>query len=93
VKDFGSGRTVQEIFLPKGDPYNIYVTVDATVGEFWHSNDGGNSWNQVLASANTGYNAAVASVESPNEFWLVGDANATPLGVVEKLVGVSGGCG
>jgi hypothetical protein len=46
LKDFGSNHVIEEIFLKKGDSNHIYVVVDDTTpgnGEFWHSNDGGNS--------------------------------------------------
>jgi hypothetical protein len=95
LKDFGSAHVVKEIFLPDGDSNHIYVVVDDTTpsgGEFWHSNDGGNSWNQVTEVANVGYNAAVNSSEDPNWFIVVGDANATPLGVIHKVSPSQSGC-
>jgi hypothetical protein len=95
LKDFGASHVVREIFLPEGDSNHIFVVVDDTTpgdGEFWHSNDGGNSWNQVTELANTGYNAAYASFEDNNLFYIVGDENATPLGVIHKVSPSAVGC-
>jgi hypothetical protein len=95
LKDFGSNKVIEEIFLPEGDSNHIYVVVDDTtpgVGEFWHSNDGGNSWNQLTEVTNAGYNAAANSDEDPNWFIMVGDANATPLGVIHKASPSQSGC-
>jgi hypothetical protein len=94
VKDFGAAHVVKNIFLPEGDPYNIYCVVDVTTpgsGEFWHSNDAGNSWNLVSVVTNGGYNGAAASIESPNEYWICGDDDGAN-GVVHKLLAQSGGC-
>jgi hypothetical protein len=95
LKDFGASHVVKEIFLPEGDSNHIFVVVDDTTpgtGEFWHSNDGGNSWNQLTELANVGYNSAYASVEDPNLFYIVGDANATPRGVIHKVSPSAVGC-
>ena len=95
LKDFGASHVVKDIFMPEGDSNHIYVTVDDTTpgtGEFWHSNDGGNSWNQLTEVANVGYNATINSNEDPNWFIVVGDANATPLGVIHKMSPSRAGC-
>lgn len=94
VKNFGANHTIRNIHLPKGDPYNIYCSVDDSggAGEFWHSNDGGNSWNQLPETTNLGYFQSVANIDNPNEFWIAGAANATPLGVVEKITASNSGC-
>lgn len=94
IKNFGTNHIIKEIFLPEGDPYNIYVVVDDAApgnGEFWHSNDGGNTWNQLTEVTNGGYNAGAASIESPNEFWICGDDDGSN-GVVHKIVPQTGGC-
>ena len=71
------------------------MVVDDTTpgtGEVWHSNDGGNSWNQLTELANTGYNAGYASFEDPNLFYIVGDENAGPRGVMHKVSPSAVGC-
>lgn len=95
LKDFGASHVVKSIYLPEGDSNHIYVVVDDTTpgaGEFWHSNDGGNSWNQLTEVSNTGYNASANSDEDPNWYVIVGDANATPRGVIHKVSPSQSGC-
>ena len=95
LKDFGSNHTVEEIFLPEGDSNHIYCVVNDTTpgnGEFWHSNDGGNSWNQLTEVTNLGYNAGYAAVEDNNLYIIVGDINATPNGVIHKVSPSQSGC-
>ena len=93
LKDFGANHTVVAIHLAgeseveNGDSQLIEVVVDETTGgngELWRSWDGGNSWRQVTELTNTGYNAAYFSDTNDNFAIIVGDANATPMGVVHK---------
>lgn len=92
-KDFGSGYTVSNIFLKHGDNQHIYVVVDhATTAQFWHSNDGGRNWNMLTTLTNAGYNDAYESIEDDNLYIIVGDANATPLGVIQKVSPATTGC-
>jgi len=92
-KDFGTGYTVSNIFLKQGDNQHIYVVVDhATTAQFWHSNDGGRNWNMLSTLTNAGYNDAYESVEDDNLYVIVGDANATPLGVIHKVSPATTGC-
>lgn len=92
-KDFGAGFTVKNIFLKHGDNQHIYVVVsDGSVGQFWHSNDGGRNWNMLTVLTNPGYNDAYESVEDDNLYIIVGDANATPLGVIHKVSSATTGC-
>jgi hypothetical protein len=95
LKDFGSNHVIEEIFLKKGDSNHIYVVVDDTTpgnGEFWHSNDGGNSWNQLTELPNLGYKAGYESVEDANLYLIVGDLDATPDGVIHKVAPSTSGC-
>lgn len=93
LKDFGASHVVQEIFLPEGDSNHIYLVVETgSGGEFWHSNDGGNSFNRLTVVTNPSYNAAVNSSEDANLFYVVGDANATPNGIVHKVSPSATGC-
>ena len=95
LKDFGSNHVPVAIFLPEGDSNHIYVVVNDTTpgnGEFWHSNDGGNSWNQLTELTNLGYNAGYASEEDANFYIAVGDQNASSRGVVHKASPSQSGC-
>lgn len=92
VKDFGTGYTVKKIWLKEGDSNHIYVLLDhATAGQFWHSNDGGNTWVQVTGSANGGYNDGVESLEDHNLYHLVGDVVVTN-GEIHKVSPSESGC-
>jgi hypothetical protein len=94
VKNFGVNYIVKNIWLAQGDSQHIYVEVTkaATDGELWHSNDGGNSWTLVTVLANVGYTDGYQSVEDDNLFYLVGNVNASPLGVVHKASPSASGC-
>lgn len=95
LKDFGSNHVPVAIFLPAGDSNHIYVIVNDTTpgnGEIWHSNDGGNSWNQLTELTNLGYVAGYASQEDANFYIAVGDQNASSRGVVHKASPSQSGC-
>ena len=93
LKDFGAGFTVKKIMMPYGDSNHIYVVASSTsAGEFWHSNDHGNTWNRLTVAANLGYNDAYQSIEDDNLYIIVGNKNADPLGVIHKASPSSSGC-
>ena len=92
LKDFGGTNVIKNVFIPKGDSQNIYVNVsEAADGEFWHSNDGGLTWNQLTSVSNGGYLDAVANSEDLNEYFICGTANAL-FGLVHKASPSSSGC-
>jgi hypothetical protein len=93
LHDFGAGRSVQAIHcagqaeVTNGDSQLITAVVDNTGiavlgGELWRSWDGGSTWRQTTEVTNVGYNAAYFSDVNDNKIWIVGDANADPMGVV-----------
>jgi hypothetical protein len=93
LKDFGVNHTVIAIHLAGqsevdgGDSQLITAVVDDTsggAGELWRSWDGGNSWRQTTELTNVGYNAAHFSDQDDNLVIIVGDANATPMGVIHQ---------
>ncbi len=93
LHNFGANKTVVAIHLAGqaevdgGDSQLITAVVDDTAGgagELWRSWDGGNSWRQVTELTNVGYNAAYFSDQNDNLAVIVGDANATPMGVVHQ---------
>jgi len=93
LKDFGTNKTVVAIHLAgqsevtNGDSQLITAVVDDTsgaAGELWRSWDGGSTWRQTTELTNLGYNAAYFSDVNDNLLVIVGDANATPMGVVHQ---------
>jgi hypothetical protein len=89
LKDFGANKSVVSINCAGGtksqggDSQLLRVVVDDTtggVGAVWESADGGNSWVQVTALTNTGYNTAYWSGIDDNLAFLGGDG-----GVLHQL--------
>jgi len=91
--DFGANHAVVGIHLggqaevANGDSQLITVVVDDTTpsgGELWRSWDGGSTFRQTTELTNVGYNAAYFSDVNDNLVEIVGDANATPMGVIHQ---------
>lgn len=96
MKDFGLNHVVKDIFFPKGDSMHIYVVVDDTtpgLGEFWHSNDGGNNWTLVTEVAGgAGYNRGYKSDQDDNLYYAVGDVGTGTYGEIHRFTPSSSGC-
>lgn len=74
LKDFGTGFTVKAINPIKGDSNYLRVVVsDASDGEVHESVNGGNSWRQITALTNSGYNHAYFSEINANLAYIVGE--------------------
>ena len=84
LKDFGSNRTVVNVFCKEESSQVIEAYVDNSggAGETWISRDGGTTWIQKTATVQLGYNMA-AETSNPNITFLVGDLSTS--GLVEKL--------
>jgi hypothetical protein len=85
LKDFGTNKSVKAILpcrnlqLKYGDENFFFVVVDDTaggVGALWFTWDLGQSWRQVTALSNTGYNGGVISEFSPNLIFIPADDGA-----------------
>lgn len=78
LKDFGTNNRVVGIDTVSGDSEVLRVVVDDTTpgtGQVWESLDGGASFRQITALANTGYNDAYFSETNDNLAVIVGDGN------------------
>lgn len=87
VKDFGANMAVVAIQCVKGNSQIVRAVVDDSTpgtGEVWETTDGGNSWRQVSAVTNAGYNDAYFSEINSNLGNIAGDASGG-LGVLHKL--------
>jgi len=93
LNDFGANHNVVAIHLAgqaevaNGDSQLITAVVDDSTpgaGELWRSWDGGSTWRQTTELTNVGYNAAYFSDVNDNLLTIVGDANATPMGVIHQ---------
>jgi hypothetical protein len=96
LKDFGSNKPVKAIQcigegqIVGGDSQLLRVVVDNTsgAGEVWQSVDGGATFVQVTALANSGYNAAYFSrIDNNSNNVIVGDANGGT-GLIHRLAEV-----
>ena len=86
LKDFGTGFTVKAIGPIGGDSNYLRVIVsDATDGEVWESVNGGNSWRQITALTNSGYNGGYFSKINDNLAYVIGepDAGATLVQILQ----------
>lgn len=86
VKDFGSNKTVVGIGPVKNDPQVLQVVVDNTTpgtAEAWVSADA-DTFEQITALTNDGYNAAYFSPHDPGFVVIVGDDDTTEP-IIQKL--------
>jgi photosystem II stability/assembly factor-like uncharacterized protein len=86
LKDFGSARVVKSIFCKNGSSELLRVTVDNTTpgaGEIWETEDGGQTWRQISASGNDGYNAVYQPADIDQQITVGDDVGS--LGYVELL--------
>lgn len=87
LKNFGSNQVVKNIFCKNGSSELLRVHVDDTTGSaagsVWETEDGGQTFRQITASANLGYNAVYQPADIDQAI-AVGDA-VTSLGWVELL--------
>ena len=86
VKDFGANMSVVAINCINGNSQLLRVIVDnsAGAGAVWETIDGGNSWRQLAAVSNSGYNDAYFSEINNNLGVVVGDADGG-LGVIQQI--------
>lgn len=85
LRNFGSNKAVTAILpvrttdVEYGERHFLFVVVDDTaggVGALWFTWDWGNSWRQVTALTNTGYNGGIISEFSPNLIYIPADDGA-----------------
>lgn len=90
-KDFGGSTTVKAISpkgrgrFPGGSSQMLHVMEnDGSTGSVWLTPDGGGTWQQITAVANSGYNDAHFSQVDDNFGIIVGEANSGT-GLIHKL--------
>lgn len=86
VKDFGANMSVVAIECINGNSQLLRAVVDnsAGAGAVWETIDGGNSWRQLAAVSNSGYNDAYFSEINNNLGVVVGDVDGG-LGVIQQI--------